>query len=78
VIKLGGYLVLFLPDQAAYETHCKEHRLTPNGEHKHKDFSLAYVRKNLPSFMEVTRVAFPVDYNAYSFEFVARKVQTAG
>ena len=74
IIRLGGYLVLFLPDQETYEKDCKTHGLRPNGAHKHKDFSLAYTRRCLPSCMAIVHEAFPVDYNRYSFELVARKI----
>lgn len=73
-LKPGGLLVLFLPDQKAYVEHCEQvtHTL-PNQAHKHADFSLKFVVDRLPQTVTVVRSAWPVPYNPYSFELVARK-----
>lgn len=73
-LKPGGLLVLFLPDQVAYVEHCLHvtHTL-PNQAHKHADFSLKFVLDRLPDFVTVVRSSWPVPYNPYSFELVARK-----
>lgn len=75
VLKKGGYLVLLLPDQAAYARHCRLAGVEPNGAHKHADFSLEYVKKCLDK-ARIPRSAivfekWPVD--AYSFELVIKK-----
>lgn len=73
VIRIGGYLVLFLPDQATYEFYCQSHGTLPNQDHKHPFFGLFYVVSALPSCMSVVHSAFPVPYNPYSFELIAQK-----
>jgi ubiquinone/menaquinone biosynthesis C-methylase UbiE len=73
VIKEGGFLVLFLPDQVAYEARCRIDNTIPNQDHKYAEFSLAFVRDKLPESMQVVQAAFPVSYNPYSFELVAKK-----
>lgn len=77
VLRPGGNLVLFLPDQPTYEQHCRAAGVAPNGAHKHKDFSLAYVKKcldrlGIPS-SAIIHQQWPVVGNAYSFELVVRK-----
>jgi len=73
VLRPGGMLVLFLPDQKTYAKFCEDAGQQSNQAHKHAEFSLEWVRQRLPSNMEVVHAAFPVDYNPYSFEFVAQK-----
>lgn len=72
-LKPGGMLVLFLPDQKSYLEHCLSFAVSPNQAHKHEDFGLRYVVLKLPAGMQVVRSAWPVPYNPYSFELVARK-----
>jgi SAM-dependent methyltransferase len=73
VIRPGGVIVLFLPDQKTYEEDCRVQGTGPNPDHKHGHFSLDYVISCLPGTVEVIHKAFPVDYNRYSFELVVRK-----
>lgn len=73
VIRRGGHLVLFLPDQFTYEQYCRRHGTLPNQDHKHSDFSLNYVTHCLPISMFIVHWRFPLDYNPYSFELVAIK-----
>jgi SAM-dependent methyltransferase len=73
VIRPDGVLVLFLPDQKVYEEYCIAHGTLPNQDHKHRHFSLGYAISCLPDCMEVIHKSFPVDYNPYSFELIARK-----
>jgi predicted SAM-dependent methyltransferase len=72
VIKPGGYLVLFLPDEKTYRNLVGE----GNKAHKHDDFGLDYLLKcmaKLPE-MKVVHSMFPVSNNKYSFDLVARKL----
>lgn len=77
VLKYGGLLVLFLPDQATYEKHCAEYNTVPNQAHVHKNFSLEYVKQCLMDIgvkpNDIVHAQFPVAYNPYSFEIVVRK-----
>jgi len=74
VLKPGGNLVLFLPDQAAYEAHCAANGSSPNMGHKHKNFSLEFVKNRLPSNVKVIFEQWPVPYNPYSFALVVQKL----
>lgn len=75
VLKPGGYLVLFLPDQKVYEAHCKINNVQPNQDHKHPDFSLDYMLRLLWDMGitgdAIVHKAFPV--GIYSFELVIKK-----
>lgn len=77
VIRPGGNLVLFLPDQQAYVAHCRANGSLPNQAHKHDDFSLQYVIKCLCEcgFKEsnLVHMSWPFKGNPYSFSLVVRK-----
>jgi ubiquinone/menaquinone biosynthesis C-methylase UbiE len=74
VLKPDGNLILFLPNQMAYEEHCKANNTQPNQDHKHKHFCFEYVVACLPACMNVIHFENPVTYNPYSFAIVARKI----
>jgi predicted SAM-dependent methyltransferase len=73
VIKPGGNLVLYLPDEQAYRAYCQEQGKPPNIHHVHENFSLDYVRYRLEHLKDITYIheRFPV--GIYSFELVIRK-----
>lgn len=73
-LKVGGRLVLFLPDQLAYELHCTLNGSIPNQAHVHKDFSLTFLKSKLPCNCRVVHELYPVPNNAYSFDLVLEKV----
>lgn len=73
VLKPGGNLVLFLPDEQMYREYCRSQGNPPNGHHIHEYFSLAYVRKCIDHWndIEIIHERFPI--GIYSFELVLRK-----
>lgn len=73
VIKPGGHLVLYLPDEQAYRAHCRSQGKPPNVHHVHEDFSLAYLKQCLVGRqdIEIIHERFPV--GIYSFELVIKK-----
>ncbi len=74
VIRPGGYLVLYLPDEQAYREHCRKQGKPPNAHHIHEHFSLDYVKSCLPSEgASIEHEQFPV--GVYSFELVVRKTE---
>lgn len=75
VIKVNGYIVLFLPDQPAYEKDCEKHGIMPNGAHKHRDFSLEFVKNKIPENCVVVHELWPVPGNPYSFDLVIKKLK---
>jgi SAM-dependent methyltransferase len=74
VLRPGGVLVLFLPDQKTYEADCAKKGTEPNPDHKHWNFGMEYTISCLPNTVKVIHKAFPLDYNPYSFELVAMKL----
>lgn len=77
VIKPGGYLVLYLPDQTAYEAHCFKHGTLPNQAHIHAHFSLFFVVEILHNIgiknTDIVHSLWPVPNNPYSFDLVIKK-----
>jgi predicted SAM-dependent methyltransferase len=73
VVKPGGHLVIFCPDQRAYEAYCIKNNLTPNPNHAHADFSLDYVRKLIAEIGGTQEVHSRNLVNDYSWELVVVK-----
>lgn len=73
VLKPGGHLVLYLPDEQTYRAHCRREGKPSNPHHIHTHFSLAHVNQCLihRNDIEVLHERFPV--GVYSFELVLRK-----
>lgn len=74
VVRPGGQIVLYLPDEQAYRAHCHKQGTPPNINHIHDNFSLDYVKKCLThrGDVEIIHQRFPV--GIYSFELVLRKI----
>lgn len=81
VLRPGGHIVLFLPDQPTYAACCAANGSLPNQAHKHAHFSLAYVKACLRDASPGARVMHELWpfraggklLNPYSFSLVARK-----
>ena len=76
IIKPGGVLVLFLPDEPMYRKHCHDHGRPPNPHHVHEGFGPAHVKRAIAhrDDLELVHERFPV--GIYSFEMVIRKRAT--
>ncbi len=74
VVKPGGHLVLFLPDEQTYRNYCVSQGKQPNQHHIHEHFGLAFLKDKLSELdgIEFIHEAFPVEI--YSFELVIRKL----
>jgi hypothetical protein len=73
VLKIGGRIVLFCPDQKAYAAHCAALGIAENPHHAHADFSLRKVQQIL-SEIGKTREIHSLDLvDIYSWELVAQK-----
>lgn len=74
VLKSGGYLILFLPDEQAYRAYVGG---IGNAAHKHENFSLHYVMECLRELKiydwNIVHWNWPVHNNDYSFDLVVRK-----
>jgi SAM-dependent methyltransferase len=74
VLKPGGNLVLFCPDEHVYRRYCAENGLQRNQMHKHEDFCLLKVKAILGEIGGVTEIHSTPLVDIYSWELVARKV----
>ena len=73
VLKSGGYLILYCPDEKKYRKHCKKTGQTYNQNHKIDDFSLEYVLGVLKEIGDFEIVHSNSQCEVYSFELVVRK-----
>jgi predicted SAM-dependent methyltransferase len=74
VLKPGGNLVLYCPDEPTYREHCRLTGQAHNEAHKIADFGAAHVRKAIENISGLY-VAHCLDHvDEYSFELVARKI----
>lgn len=73
VIRPGGRLVLFLPDQPTYVAYCLINGQLPNQAHKHENFGLDFIKARLPEQCKIIHEKFPVEGNPYSFDLVLEK-----
>lgn len=76
VLRPGGRLILYLPDEQTYRAHCRREGKPPNEHHVHEHFGLPYVKSLLPKDVEIEHERFPV--GIYSFELVVKKTALSG
>lgn len=75
VVKRGGHIVLFLPDEQRYRAHCKAAGALPNQAHRHADFSLVWIKREcLEPDCKVVFESDPFPNNHYSFAIVIQKL----
>ena len=74
VLRPGGTLILFLPDEQAYRKYCRQRGKPPNAHHTHEDFSLESVKKLLAKRSDVQIIHERFPSHIYSFELVVRKL----
>jgi predicted SAM-dependent methyltransferase len=76
VIKPGGFLVLYCPNQILYLKYCLKNRAIPNGAHKITEFGLTYLTGILQAHFQgqylIVESNEPVEI--YSFDLVLRKL----
>jgi len=73
VLRPGGHLIIFCPDEQVFRNHCATTGQPYNPHHKHDHFSLSYVKTLLAELGQnrIVYEAFPVDI--YSFDLVLQK-----
>jgi predicted SAM-dependent methyltransferase len=74
VLRIGGRLILFLPDEQLYRSYCSSRGSQPNPHHIHADFGPGYLKRILDNRggVKLIHEAHPVDI--YGFELVIEKV----
>lgn len=77
VLRIGGNLVLFLPDEQVYRAHCAKTGQDYNQAHVHAHFGLKYISLILERIGLTERVEaiWPFPNNAYSFALVHRRIK---
>lgn len=73
VLKPGGHLILFCPDEQVYRKHCRNTGQPYNQMHKQPDFSLAKVDGILARIGQSTTIHAVPLIDVYSWELVAKK-----
>ncbi|MDD5261036.1 MAG: methyltransferase domain-containing protein [Methylacidiphilales bacterium] len=74
VLKPGGNLVLFCPDEQVYRQHCKATGQVYNENHKHPDFSLEKAKALLSEIGGVKFIHETPLVDIYSWDLVAQKI----
>lgn len=74
VLKPGGLLIIYCPDEQRFRKHCKDTGQPYNPAHVHDFFSLGYVKQIL-SEINQTKVVHEKDFvDIYSWELVCEKL----
>lgn len=73
VLKPGGNLVLYCPDERRYRKVCEQTGQAYNEAHKLADFGLAHVRRAVANISTLYFITALEESSGYSFDFVARK-----
>lgn len=75
VLRPGGLLVTFAPDEQTYRAHCEKTGQPYNLAHVHANFGLKYVRGILDKIGQTEEIEaiWPFPTNVYSFSLVVRK-----
>jgi predicted SAM-dependent methyltransferase len=73
VLKPGGLLIIFCPDEQVYRRHCSETGQYYNQCHKHADFSLKKVKEMLARLGQADVIHETPLVNTYSWEIVLKK-----
>jgi ubiquinone/menaquinone biosynthesis C-methylase UbiE len=73
VLKPGGRLIIFCPDEQIYRKHCAASGQPYNTMHKHSDFSLEFVKRALSKFADFKIVHECPLVDIYSWDLVCKK-----
>lgn len=73
VVRPGGHIVLFLPDEPTYRAYCESKRIPTNVHHIHANFGPGLLRAMLAGRKDVKVVHENFPVGVYSFEFVLEK-----
>jgi ubiquinone/menaquinone biosynthesis C-methylase UbiE len=73
VLKPGGHLVVFCPNEQRFRAHCRRTGQPLNPEHKHEDFSLEKVKAFLGELGQQDIIYELDETDIYSWDLVCRK-----
>lgn len=74
VLKKGGKLIIFCPDEQKYREHCRNTGQIYNENHKLENFGLNYVKEILEKLENIKIIHETSLINIYSFEIVIQKI----
>lgn len=74
VLKVGGLLILHLPDEQAYREDCRRQGKVSNVHHVHDNFSLDFIKGILAKRLDVEIIHEKFPIGIYSFELVVKKI----
>ena len=74
VLRPGGKLILYLPDEQTYRAYCRSQGKPPNDHHIHDNFSISYLKNFLKNSQNVKIVHENFPCGIYSFELVIEKI----
>ena len=77
VLKPGGRLILYCPDEQRYRRHCAEYGQHYTDAHQHADFNLAFVARILTDLGGTRLIHFSPAVDGYSWELVAEKIPSS-
>jgi len=75
IVKINGYIALYLPNQIAYVKSCEKRGSLPNVAHKINNFSLEYLIDITNKMGNLKLVHSTGIINEYSFEAVFKKIK---
>ncbi|MBI5643842.1 MAG: methyltransferase domain-containing protein [Deltaproteobacteria bacterium] len=73
VLKIRGYLILYLPNEQRFRRHCERTGQPYNASHSIEDFSLEYLKGVLRDMPNIKVVHEDPACEEYSFEIVVEK-----
>jgi predicted SAM-dependent methyltransferase len=73
VLKVGGNLILYCPNERRFRAHCARTGQPLNPAHKHEDFSLEKVKAILAALGQTQFIYAQDEVEIYSWELVCRK-----
>ncbi len=74
VLKPGGRLIIFCPDEQIYRRHCQKTGQPYNEHHVHGDFSLAFAKRALEGVAPTRILHENPCVDVYSWELVVEKL----
>lgn len=74
VVKKGGNVVVYVPEEPIYKAHCKATGQGYNLAHKLDHFGIDYLRDCLKQIPELKEIHYTGLVNTYSFGLVLQKV----
>jgi predicted SAM-dependent methyltransferase len=76
VIRPGGNLILYLPDEQAYQNYCTSIGELPNPGHQNPDLNLEWFKEHMVAYLDVEIIHQEKLSGEYMFEIVLCKKES--